>query len=84
MMALRRFALAVTLSAAAAPGLGVARPRASAAAAPDAASGHWVAAWYSPPLPRAPVWGCNQIRTFSEALLPGSGEAHRVLALAGR
>ncbi|MDE2260919.1 MAG: SGNH/GDSL hydrolase family protein [Gammaproteobacteria bacterium] len=33
--------------------------------AADAAGGHWVAAWYSPPFPTTAVWGCNQVRTFS-------------------
>jgi lysophospholipase L1-like esterase len=52
--------LAVALGAAAALGFGAAAAHAGAAA-----SGRWVAAWYSPPFPPTAVWGCNQVRTFS-------------------
>jgi lysophospholipase L1-like esterase len=38
---------------------------AAATAASAADDGHWVAAWYSPPLPTTAVWSCNQVRTFS-------------------
>jgi len=35
------------------------------AMAAQAPTGHWVAAWYSPPFPTTAVWSCNQVRTFS-------------------
>jgi len=55
---------------AAAIGLGIVAVHANAAAAgptpdPSTATGHWVAAWYSPPFPTTAVWSCNQVRTFS-------------------
>ena len=64
----RRFPVAATLCAAAAFASGIAAPHANAAAAAGAATsdGHWVAGWYSPPFPTTAVWGCNQVRTFSD------------------
>jgi lysophospholipase L1-like esterase len=51
-------------------GLGILAAQGNAAAAagtaaPSAADGHWVAAWYSPPFPTTAVWSCNQDRTFT-------------------
>ena len=84
---LRRFPAAVTLCAAASLAFGVGTPQASAAAAaaaPETTGGHWVAAWYSPPLPPTAVWGCNQVRTFNHVTvrqvvrLEAAGERVRV------
>ena len=61
--AIRRWALAVTLLAPALPGVG---PAAAAILGRRAVpAGHWIAAWYSPPLAPTAVWSCNQVRTFS-------------------
>ena len=38
---------------------------AAPAGRPAATAGHWIAAWYSPPLAPTAVWSCNQVRTFS-------------------
>lgn len=56
----RRLNLAALLCAAATLGFALSAPQARAAT-----SGHWVAAWYSPPFPTTAVWGCNQVRVFS-------------------
>jgi lysophospholipase L1-like esterase len=57
-----------TLCSAAALGFAMAACSASppARAQPRGAAGDWVAAWYSPPLAPAKVWGCNQVRTFHD------------------
>ncbi len=55
----------VALYAAASVVLALAWGPAGSAMAADAAGGHWVAAWYSPPFPTTAVWGCDQVRTFS-------------------
>ncbi len=52
---------AVVCAAAASLALGLA----GSAMGAEAAGGHWLAAWYSPPLPTTAVWGCGQVRTFS-------------------
>ncbi|HVS75443.1 MAG TPA: SGNH/GDSL hydrolase family protein [Steroidobacteraceae bacterium] len=59
-----RFSFAGTLCVAASLAFAIAASGADAAA-PAAASGEWVAAWYSPPVPVTAVWGCGQVRTFS-------------------
>jgi lysophospholipase L1-like esterase len=65
---LERSPFAVTLCSAAALGFAIAACSASPAAGaePLGAASHWVAAWYSPPLAPAKVWGCNQVRTFHD------------------